>query len=153
MTETFTHDVFLSHCAKDTAAASGIAERLRRDGLRVWFDEWKFRPRERAATKHKKREYGLEQSRTSVGACRVISRLPTGRRSNAISHAFVVRQWTTPFHSPSGWTMPRPHQRDSRGFLGARLENAMSRVGLAPSICLSHERTSAANRNRGGNNQ
>src|SRR5436309_3141747 len=62
MTETFTYDVFLSHCANDGAAARDIAERLRRDGLRVWFDEWELKPRERAATKHKKTEQGLNQS-------------------------------------------------------------------------------------------
>ena len=36
----FTHDVFLSHSAKDKAVVRGLAERLRKDGLKVWFDEW-----------------------------------------------------------------------------------------------------------------
>jgi len=38
----FTHDVFLSHSAKDKAVVRAVAERLRKDGLRVWFDEWEF---------------------------------------------------------------------------------------------------------------
>jgi hypothetical protein len=32
-------DVFLSHSAKDKAVVSELAERLRQDGLKVWFDE------------------------------------------------------------------------------------------------------------------
>jgi len=34
------HDVFLSHSSKDKARARSIAERLRREGLKVWFDDW-----------------------------------------------------------------------------------------------------------------
>jgi hypothetical protein len=65
MTESFSHDVFLSHGAKDKAVARAVAERLRtcravaarrrrKDGLkvwpvppkhlRVWFDEWELKP-------------------------------------------------------------------------------------------------------------
>ena len=33
-------DVFLSHSAKDKAVVRPLAERLRKDGLKVWFDEW-----------------------------------------------------------------------------------------------------------------
>lgn len=36
---TFTHDVFLNHSAKDKAVVRPLAERLRADGLKVWFDE------------------------------------------------------------------------------------------------------------------
>ena len=48
----FTHDVFLSHSAKDKAVVRLLAERLRKDGLKVWFDEWECpvaAPRESAA--------------------------------------------------------------------------------------------------------
>jgi TIR domain-containing protein len=38
--ETFTYDVFLSHSAKDKAVVRPLAERLRKDRLKVWFDEW-----------------------------------------------------------------------------------------------------------------
>ena len=34
----FNHDVFLSHSAKDKAMVRPLAERLRQDGLKVWFD-------------------------------------------------------------------------------------------------------------------
>jgi hypothetical protein len=36
----FRFDVFLSHSAKDKPVVRAIAERLRQDGLKVWFDEW-----------------------------------------------------------------------------------------------------------------
>ena len=63
MSEAFNYDVFLSHSAKDKAvvcasslsASNGeragvrcrsfhLAERLRKDGLKVWFDEWVLEP-------------------------------------------------------------------------------------------------------------
>ena len=40
----FTHDVFLSHSAKDKAVVRAVAERLRKDGLRGWLDVWEIRP-------------------------------------------------------------------------------------------------------------
>jgi hypothetical protein len=36
----FQYDVFLSHSSKDKAIVRSIAERLKADGVRVWFDEW-----------------------------------------------------------------------------------------------------------------
>jgi hypothetical protein len=55
MNEQFNFDVFLSHSAKDKAVVRAVAERLRKDGLRVWpcppkppgeggFDEWEVKP-------------------------------------------------------------------------------------------------------------
>ena len=40
MSAEFQYDVFLSHSAKDKAVVRPLAERLRQDGLKVWFDEW-----------------------------------------------------------------------------------------------------------------
>jgi len=40
--ESFTHDVFLSHSSTDKAVVRELAERLREDGIRVWFDEWEI---------------------------------------------------------------------------------------------------------------
>ncbi|MFI5364282.1 MAG: TIR domain-containing protein [Candidatus Binatia bacterium] len=68
----FTYDVFLSHSAKDRDVVRAVAERLRADGLRVWFDEWEIRPddslslRERARVRAAKIEDGLEHSRVLV---------------------------------------------------------------------------------------
>jgi hypothetical protein len=39
MSGQFSFDVFLSHSSKDKQVVRAIAERLRADGLRVWFDE------------------------------------------------------------------------------------------------------------------
>ncbi|HWB04842.1 MAG TPA: toll/interleukin-1 receptor domain-containing protein [Verrucomicrobiales bacterium] len=63
MSETFTHDVFLSHSAKDKAVVRPLAERLRKDGLKVWFDEWEIKPGDSIPAKI---EEGLEHSRVLV---------------------------------------------------------------------------------------
>ena len=44
MRDEFKYDVFLSHSAKDKAVVRPLAERLRADGVKVWFDEWVFQP-------------------------------------------------------------------------------------------------------------
>ena len=38
MSEQFNYDVFISHSAKDKPAVHELAERLRKDGLRVWLN-------------------------------------------------------------------------------------------------------------------
>ena len=40
MADDFPYNVFLSHHATDKAVVRPLAERLRKDGLKVWFDEW-----------------------------------------------------------------------------------------------------------------
>src|SRR3954454_11013937 len=59
----FAYDVFLSHSARDKETVREIAERLRKDGLKVWFDEWVLRPGDSIPAKI---EEGLEQSRVLV---------------------------------------------------------------------------------------
>ena len=59
----FQHDVFLSHSAKDKAVVRPLAERLRQDGLKVWFDEWVLKPGDSIPAKI---EAGLERSRVLV---------------------------------------------------------------------------------------
>ena len=66
MADDFKYDVFLSHSPKDRAVVQDIAERLRGDGLRVWFDEWEIKPRAGKLTRGRKVEAGLEQSRVLV---------------------------------------------------------------------------------------
>ena len=73
-TEAFPHDVFLSHSSKDKAAVRPLAERLRADGVKVWFDEWVLEPvvplahqmGEGAGVRAAKIEEGLERSRVLV---------------------------------------------------------------------------------------
>ncbi len=59
----FPYDVFLSHSAKDKAVVRLLAERLRADGLKVWFDEWVLKPGDSIPAKI---EEGLEHSRLLV---------------------------------------------------------------------------------------
>jgi hypothetical protein len=40
MSETFEYDVFLSYSSNDKEIVHALAERLKRDGLRVWLDAW-----------------------------------------------------------------------------------------------------------------
>lgn len=59
----FQYDVFLSHSSKDKAVVRPLAERLRKDGLKVWFDEWVLKPGDSIPAKI---EEGLEHSRVLV---------------------------------------------------------------------------------------
>ena len=59
----FRYDLFLSHSSKDKAVAQPLAERLRKDGLKVWFDEWEVKPGDSILAKI---EEGLEHSRVLV---------------------------------------------------------------------------------------
>jgi hypothetical protein len=63
MSAEFEYDVFLSHSAKDKAVVRPLAERLREDGLKVWFDEWVLNPGDSIPAKI---EAGLEHSRVLV---------------------------------------------------------------------------------------
>src|SRR5258707_10045905 len=63
MSEQFSFDVFLSHSSNDKQVVRAIAERLRADGLRVWFDDWEIRPGDSIPAKI---EEGLEHSRVLV---------------------------------------------------------------------------------------
>ena len=62
-TDSFAFDVFLSHAAADKSVVRELAERLRKDGLKVWFDEWIIKPGDSIPAKI---EDGLEQSRLLV---------------------------------------------------------------------------------------
>jgi small GTP-binding protein len=63
MADDFTHDVFLSHAPKDGTIVRRIAERLKADGVRVWFRDFEVR---RGDDLTKRTEKGLEHSRTLV---------------------------------------------------------------------------------------
>ena len=63
MSEIFLYDLFLSHSSKDKDVVRPLAERLRADGLKVWFDEWELKPGDNIPHKI---EEGLERSRVLV---------------------------------------------------------------------------------------
>ena len=69
MPDEFTCDVFLSHSAKDKAVVRPLVERLRADGVKVWFDEWVLKPGdsiEKNPSNSAKIEEGLERSQVLV---------------------------------------------------------------------------------------
>jgi small GTP-binding protein len=59
----FQYDVFISHSSKDKPTVRELAERLRKDGIRVWFDEWVIKPGDSIPSKIKQ---GLEGSRVLI---------------------------------------------------------------------------------------
>ena len=63
MADDFQYDVFLSSSSGGKPALRELAERLKRDGLRVWLDEWVIQPGDSIPLAI---EQGLESSRTLV---------------------------------------------------------------------------------------
>src|SRR5829696_8943043 len=63
MADEIPYDVFLSHSAKDKAVVRPLAERLLKDGVKVWFDEWVLKPGDSIPSRI---EEGLERSRVLV---------------------------------------------------------------------------------------
>jgi hypothetical protein len=59
----FEYDVFLSHSSKDKVVVRDVAERLRKDVVKVWFDEWVLKAGDSIPAKI---EEGLERSRVLV---------------------------------------------------------------------------------------
>ena len=58
-----THDVFPGHSSHDKPIVRAIAEWLRQEGIRVWFDEWEIKPGDSIPAKI---DEGLEKSRVLV---------------------------------------------------------------------------------------
>jgi TIR domain len=103
MSETFKYDVFISHSSKDKPAVRELAERLRRDGLRVWFDEWEIEPGDPIVLKI---EEGLAQSRTLVLAM----------SANAYASDWVtMERHTVMFRDPTN---------EQRRFIPVRMDDA-----------------------------
>ncbi|HEX8377842.1 MAG TPA: toll/interleukin-1 receptor domain-containing protein, partial [Pedobacter sp.] len=42
--EEFQYDVFLSHSSKDKLIIRELADRLKADNIRVWYDDWIIKP-------------------------------------------------------------------------------------------------------------
>src|SRR5258706_4375618 len=63
ITESFKYDVFLSHSSKDKPVVRLLAEQLKKDGVRVWFDEWEIEPGHLVGLSIEK---GLQDSRVLV---------------------------------------------------------------------------------------
>src|SRR5260221_10434149 len=116
MPDNFEYDVFLSHSAKDKAVVRDVAERLKKDGLRVWFDELALKPGgsiERTQSKTAKIEEGLERSRVLV-LC---------MSANAFGSDWAQLE--------SGTFRFRDPLNKERGFLPLRLDDAPIKGSLA----------------------
>src|SRR5271169_3499124 len=87
------YDVFLSHSAKDKAVVRPLAQRLRKDGLKVWFDEWVLKPGDSIPAKI---EEGLEHSRKLV-LCMSASAFGSDRAQLEVG---ACRRGTLPFRDP-----------------------------------------------------
>ena len=107
MTDAIEYDVFLSHSSKDKAVVRGVAERLRKDGLRVWFDEWVLKPGDSIPAKI---EEGLEHSRVLV-LCMSANAFGSDWAQLEAGTFRLSRpaEQGAPLHSPAA--RRRPHQR------------------------------------------
>nr|VFJ65542.1 MAG: TIR domain-containing protein [Candidatus Kentron sp. FW] len=76
---TFDYGVFPSHANADKPVVRKLAERLRGDGLEVWFDEWIIRPGDSIPLAM---ERGLERARILVLVL-VMSKHSVGRGSGS----------------------------------------------------------------------
>ena len=103
MSEQFGYDVFLSHSSKDKAVVRAVAERLRKDGVRVWFDEWEIKAGDSIPAKI---EEGLEKSRACAMQIGQYVR-PLGLGAVGIQHALISRAAERgPPVDSCGWTTP-----------------------------------------------
>lgn len=103
MPDQFAYDVFLSHSAKDKPTVRELAERLRKDGLKIWFDEWVIRPGDMIG---RVIEEGLESSRVLV---------------LAMSRHALESEWAT---LESGTFRFRDPTNKARRFIPLRLDDA-----------------------------
>lgn len=115
MGEHFQYDVFLSYSSKDKQVVRELAQRLKADGLRVWFDEWEIKPGDTISLKI---EQGLEQSRTLV-LC---------MSANAFAADWVtLERHTALFRDPTS---------QDRRFIPLRLDDAPIGVSLKQFACV-----------------
>jgi hypothetical protein len=80
----FDFDVFLSHSSKDKAVVREFAERLRRDGLKVWLDDWEIRPGDPILARISD---GLDRSRILL---LFMSRNGLGSRWTTVEHQAIL---------------------------------------------------------------
>ena len=87
LADDFKYDVFLSHSSKDLGVVRAVAERLRADGLRVWFDEWEIKPGHSILAKIE----GWRTPECSRSACRRRRSAPSGRSLRATRSVSAIR--------------------------------------------------------------
>ena len=112
----FQYDVFLSHSAKDKAVVRPLAERLRQDGLTVWFDEWECPSPAGAGEGGRRPGEGRGAQADSIPA--KIEEGPEHSRVLPLAHPMVEGARTAsegwPAHaSRSDWAQLLPHHQPS----------------------------------------
>ena len=120
----FSFDVFLSHSAKDKAVVRDVAERLRKEGVKVWFDEWMIKAGDSIPAKI---EEGLERSRVLV-LC---------MSANAFGSDWAQLE--------SGTFRFRDPLNKERRFLPLRLDDAPIKGSLVRFICIDWQVSSESN--------
>src|SRR5262249_10246803 len=84
MDQDFKYDVYFSYSHKDKLPVLKLADRLRKDGLRVWIDEWGLRVGDDWARETRN---ALEQSRALILAISV----------NSLTSDGATKEWETAF--------------------------------------------------------
>src|SRR5258708_7956106 len=125
MSPEFQFDVFLSHSAKDKAVVRAVAERLRTDGLKVWFDEWVLRPGDSIPAKI---EEGLEHSRVLARPAVALGR----RRMLCMSANAFGSAWA---QLEAGTFRFRDPLNKERRFIPLRLDDAPTKDFLPEFVC------------------
>ena len=76
MTDSFAYDVFLSHSAKDKDVVRALAERLKADNIRVWFDEWVIKPGDSIPAKVEEDSRGTELEKKTTKGLPILQAVP-----------------------------------------------------------------------------
>ena len=87
----FEYDVFLSYSSKDKKTVHALAERLRRDGVRVWLDGWEIEPGDPIGMKTQhgvNRSLCIRRGALGPGTCRVLKM--SCQRSKWATHCAMV---------------------------------------------------------------
>ncbi|MBF8271854.1 MAG: WD-repeat protein [Magnetococcales bacterium] len=99
----YEYDVFLSHDSRDKVAVEKLANRLKQDGLRVWFDAWVIKPGDSIPLLIRK---GFETSRVMV---------------LVLSRHFAGAKWS---QMELGTAISRDPTNEERRFIPLRLDDS-----------------------------
>jgi len=121
MSGNFKYDVFLSHSFEDTSTARMLADRLKADGLRVWFREWKFNQRNAEKVSS---EQALNSSRALV---------------LLVSAAALASEWIKLEHQTNVFRDPSDAQRR---FIPVRLDDSELTGPLKQFACIDWQQRS-----------
>ncbi|MBI3416469.1 MAG: toll/interleukin-1 receptor domain-containing protein [Verrucomicrobia bacterium] len=97
MPDEFQYDVFVSHSGKDKTVVRAVAERLRKDGLRVWFDEWEISV---ASVCDRRGDARRSQSAATVA-----------KTEEDLEHSRVLVLWMAANAFGSDWAQLRTHSQ------------------------------------------